>query len=108
MSMPSSFGLSRTQHRLCLADLRHPGSPMHNLVATFELRGSLDVPALRAALSSIASDHEVLRTTIERAGDELVQVPHDSFELELPEEDLANDSALSRRVQEEEDRPFTL
>ncbi|HMB54808.1 MAG TPA: amino acid adenylation domain-containing protein, partial [Thermoanaerobaculia bacterium] len=68
--LPSSFA----QERLWFLDRFEPDSPLFNIPAAFYLRGDLDVPALKAALSDLVARHETLRTTFEMEDGRLVQV----------------------------------
>ena len=47
------------------------------------VRGPLNIDMLEEALSSVASRHESLRTTFDSAGEEVVQVIHDSVSLPI-------------------------
>src|ERR1700752_3454875 len=56
---PVSFG----QNRLWLLDQLFPGSSAYNLPVALQLRGRLDVTALRESLNEVVRRHEILRTT---------------------------------------------
>src|SRR6185369_14904570 len=55
---PLSFG----QERLWFLDRLEPGNTTLNMPFALRLRGPVDIPALRRALSAITGRHEVLRT----------------------------------------------
>ncbi|PRQ00459.1 condensation domain-containing protein [Enhygromyxa salina] len=60
---PARAPLSSTQERLWFLDQLDPGNPTYNIPAAVELRGALDVAALRQAFSALVERHEILRTT---------------------------------------------
>jgi amino acid adenylation domain-containing protein len=55
--------MSFAQQRLWFLAQLEGASAAYHMGANYELRGTLDVPALRAALDRIVARHEVLRTT---------------------------------------------
>ncbi len=61
MTAPAGFRLSRQQRRLWELGRAWPGTRFH-AEGMLELRGPLDVAALRAALDAVCRRHEVLRT----------------------------------------------
>jgi amino acid adenylation domain-containing protein len=60
--------LSPGQRRLWFVEQLAPGTPVHNIALAQRLRGPLDVPALAAALRSVAARQEVLRWRIRDVG----------------------------------------
>ncbi|MFD7659194.1 amino acid adenylation domain-containing protein, partial [Actinosynnema sp. NPDC059797] len=60
---PEPLPLSHAQQRLWVLDQVHRGSTAYNSPWALRLRGALDVPALRAALTDVVDRHESLRTT---------------------------------------------
>lgn len=66
--------LSSAQERLWLIDQSAPGSPTYSVPLLLHWSGPVDVPALRVALDGLAARHDILRTTYERRGDQVVQV----------------------------------
>ena len=54
--------LSFAQQRLWFFDQLMPGNPFYNLAFAHRLTGTLDVPALEAALTELVARHEALRT----------------------------------------------
>ncbi|MCC7416289.1 MAG: amino acid adenylation domain-containing protein [Acidobacteria bacterium] len=65
--------LSYSQRRLWVVDQLRPGDPAYNLAVTFRVSGALDADALGAALTDIATRHDILRTTIQTDGAEPYQ-----------------------------------
>src|SRR6266851_8100969 len=59
---PERLPLSFAQKRLWFLDRLQPGNPFYNVVAAFELRGPLNVTALRRSLGEIVRRHGALRT----------------------------------------------
>ncbi|HEY2579588.1 MAG TPA: amino acid adenylation domain-containing protein, partial [Streptosporangiaceae bacterium] len=60
--------LSPGQRRLWFVEQLTPGTPVHNIALAQRLRGPLDVPALAAAVRTVASRQEVLRWRIRDTG----------------------------------------
>ncbi|WP_137130041.1 non-ribosomal peptide synthetase [Rhizobium sp. FY34] len=56
--------LSFAQERLWLIDQIYPGAPLHHICIALEVRGALDLDALRAALTGVMNRHAVLRARI--------------------------------------------
>jgi len=77
-----------------------------------QIRGALDVPALRRGIDQIVRRHEVLRTTFAERGGRLVQVVHPPAAIDLPLVDLcsaANPEAEAREMLDREvHTPFDL
>ncbi|HEY0783796.1 MAG TPA: condensation domain-containing protein, partial [Thermoanaerobaculia bacterium] len=82
---------SFAQRRLWFLDRFEPGSVVYNLPFAQDLRGRLDVAALRSALSGLVSRHEALRTVFALADGEPIQVvrPARAAAPRLPIVDLA-------------------
>lgn len=106
--LPCSFA----QERLWYLDQADPGSAAYVMPASVELRGPLDVDALRRALSGIVTRHEVLRTGFVDRGGLPRQRIRPPAELPLPVEDLrgAPDprAIVADRFRDEATRPFDL
>ncbi|RSM37617.1 peptide synthetase [Amycolatopsis balhimycina DSM 5908] len=66
--------LSSAQERLWLIEQSAPGSPMYSVPLFLRWTEPVDVAALRVALDGLVARHDVLRTTYERRGDQVVQV----------------------------------
>jgi amino acid adenylation domain-containing protein len=82
---PTSFA----QRRLWFLDRLEAGNPAYNVPAAARLRGELDVPALRRALTRITARHQALRTTLHEVDGEPVQVIGDPTEVALPVRDIS-------------------
>ena len=65
--------LSTNQRSLWLADQVGDGSPEYNLLHLFELRGDLDLEALKRSLQALIDRHEALRTRFVLSGMEPLQ-----------------------------------
>ncbi|HEV2735720.1 MAG TPA: amino acid adenylation domain-containing protein, partial [Longimicrobiaceae bacterium] len=105
--------LSFAQERLWLADQLGAGTGVYNMPHALQLRGPLDVAALRGALDAVVARHEPLRTVFEDADGGPVQrilppapVPLPVAELDgTPEE---REAEAERRMREDAARPFDL
>ena len=108
--LPVSF----VQERLWFLDQLAPGSHAYNVPLALRLTGRLNAGALERALNEVIQRHEVLRTTLAFADDNLAQVIAPSLALELKAIDLKNMPQESREaraqeiVNEEAQRPFEL
>jgi amino acid adenylation domain-containing protein len=99
--------LTAAQARMWLAAELEPDSPAYNVQVALRLQGTLDMAALRAAVTGVVTRHRVLRSVVEvRDGTPVAvvrapaAVPFDTAE--VAEADLA--AALLA----EAERPFTL
>ncbi|HVT15608.1 MAG TPA: amino acid adenylation domain-containing protein [Thermoanaerobaculia bacterium] len=92
---PLSFG----QQRLWLERQMSPDSPVYNLPVAVRIEGRLDARALAAALSEVVRRHEVLRSGIERRGEELVQVVAPAAAVPLALADLSGLPASGRQAE---------
>jgi len=106
--------LSFAQERLWLIERMEPGNIAYNMPAALQIRGHLNVRALRAALSEIARRHEVLRTVFAEVSGQPAQVIEPAAEVALPLTDLHDAPEAKRRAaalqqaEEEVRRPFDL
>ena len=66
--------LSYAQQRLWFLSQLEPDSPAYNVPLALRLEGVLDVPALAQSLNEVVRRHEVLRSLVEAAGGQPVQV----------------------------------
>ncbi|MFJ9034843.1 amino acid adenylation domain-containing protein, partial [Streptomyces sp. NPDC102274] len=73
--------LSYAQERLWFLDEFTPGGTEYNVVTTLRLTGTLDLPALRAAVSGLVARHEALRTTFDSADGRGVQKVHSELDV---------------------------
>ncbi|MFP1624885.1 amino acid adenylation domain-containing protein [Streptomyces sp. 5K101] len=64
---------SRAQQQLWLSEQLASGLPVYNMYFAVELRGDLDVPALRGAAGDLMERHEILRTALTEDHAGLVQ-----------------------------------
>ncbi|OUM08469.1 non-ribosomal peptide synthetase [Pseudomonas syringae] len=108
--------LSFSQQRLWFLDQLDPNASIaYHMPASLQLKGDLDVQALKQALDHLVARHESLRTTFQRLGEQPVQViaPQDSgftlveHDLRTLPFDLAQTSA-ARIAQSEVAAPFDL
>ncbi|UFS99808.1 non-ribosomal peptide synthetase [Nocardia huaxiensis] len=59
---PERIPLSAAQQRMWFLNRYDPGSPVYNIPGAFEIAGTLDITALRAAIDDVVARHETLRT----------------------------------------------
>ncbi|GAA3433287.1 hypothetical protein GCM10018954_028900 [Kutzneria kofuensis] len=84
---PALLPLSFAQQRLWFLHKLEGPSATYNIPLALHLSGSLDVPALRAALADLTARHEALRTVFRESDGEVHQVVLDSFAPELVEDE---------------------
>src|SRR5262249_17532899 len=80
--------LSSAQERLWLLQQIVPESTAYNIPVTAQLKGSLELPALRFSLAEIVRRHEVLRTSFVQHGQKPVQQIHPDVQFKLEQRDL--------------------
>jgi hypothetical protein len=108
------FPLSFAQERLWFLDQWQPNSPVYNVVASFRLRGELDVEALEESLNDILKRHEILRTVFSAVEGKPVQVVVPIMPLSFTLVDLSalsktdRDDEAFKLTREEAQRPFNL
>ncbi|MEV2278196.1 amino acid adenylation domain-containing protein [Nocardiopsis sp. NPDC049922] len=102
--------LTSAQERLWFLEQLRPDSVAYNLPAVVQLRGPLDVAALRAALSGVVARHEVLRTVFTTNEGAPYQEVRDTVEVPLPVTNVRGLDAdgLRRRVDAMVRVPFDL
>jgi len=88
--------MSFAQELLWLLDRATPGLTAYNVPRAIEIRGRLDVEALRHALSKVVARHEILRTTYASGEQGPVQVIAEARDVELPVIDLSGTPAAAR------------
>ncbi|HEV58341.1 MAG TPA: aminotransferase class III-fold pyridoxal phosphate-dependent enzyme, partial [Phycisphaerales bacterium] len=108
-----TFPLTEAQkHLWIVTQLSEEASVAYNQSLTLEIRGPLDLAALRAALQQVVDRHEALRTTFGPDGDCQVVFPLRPLDVELldfsdlPEE--ARQARLDAWMAQEIRRPFDL
>ena len=82
--------LSPNQMRIWFMEQLNAEEPVYNESEAVRLRGALNVDLVEKALNVIVARHEILRTTIRTAGDELTTVVHESWPLRLKQIDLSS------------------
>ena len=109
------FPASYTQQRLWLLDQIEGKSAVYNMPSIWFLEGSLNVLALKQAISEIIRRHEVLRTNFQMLEDQAVQVIAESVSFELPIWELSGlidpvklSPEIEQLIREETKRPFDL
>ncbi|MFJ6623660.1 condensation domain-containing protein, partial [Kitasatospora sp. NPDC091335] len=90
--------LSFAQQRIWTLEQLRPGTVEYVLPLGWELRGPLDVPALRRALREVVERHEVLRTRYREDGHRPVQVVDPAADPDFAELDLGDLSPSERPV----------
>jgi amino acid adenylation domain-containing protein len=86
LDLPASYN----QEQIWLADALNPGSGLYIFTCLFDLKGNLNLLALQQTFNSILQRHEVLRTTIVRNSDELLQKIKDAPTLVISLTDVSN------------------
>lgn len=99
--MPASVA----QERYWLLDQMDPGNTSLNVPLALDLKGELDVAALRRTLDAIVARHEILRTTFLKRDGKVVQViaPEEKAAFEIVDlGSVPNNSAEADRLKVEE------
>ena len=110
VTAPLSFG----QEQLWFLDQLTPGQTTYNVMLTTRLRGPLDVPALRGAVTLLVERHEALRVTISATDGVPFQVVSPPAEVELPILDHSasagqeQQAAVQATIEELSRQPFDL
>jgi amino acid adenylation domain-containing protein len=106
--------LSFAQQRLWFLNQLAPDNPVYNMPKAFQIRGTLNVAALRQALDAIVARHEALRTAFAFQDDRPVQRLMASRSVACPVIDLRTYPEATRQAEvqrllcEEIQRPFDL
>ncbi len=90
------FPMSFAQERLWFLEQLRPGISAYNLPIPFRVKGALDDTVLEKALRKIVSRHEILRTTFDQIGDDLVQLVAPDFQFKLRKHDLKSVAETER------------
>lgn len=116
---PTSSGdkqgpLSLGQQRLWFLQQLYPGNPFYHYADIMELRGILQVDALRQSFVDLAEKYPILRTTFPVIEGEVFQQIHEDAQLEFLTQDLSTlpaderAAAAKRAARQSASRPFDL
>ncbi|MBB1616697.1 non-ribosomal peptide synthetase [Pseudomonas sp. UMC65] len=106
--------LSFAQQRLWFLWQLEPQSSMYNIARALELRGELDIDAVRQAFDSLMQRHSVLRTTYSEVEGESWQHVHRHLPLSFAFDDLCalplaeREAMAQRQLQQQAGEPFDL
>ncbi|NJN12721.1 MAG: amino acid adenylation domain-containing protein [Richelia sp. RM1_1_1] len=92
------FALSFAQRRLWFLEQLHPGNIAYNISQALQLKGRLNVEALKQSFLEIVKRHEVFRTTFTTVDGQPVQVVSPAVNLILPVLDLTNLSTTQQQL----------
>jgi surfactin family lipopeptide synthetase A len=108
----ASLALSFAQQRLWFLEQIEPAETARLVASAVELRGALDLDALRRAFDIVVARHETLRTTFGSEDGEPLQRVDPAAPVPLPLVDLRSQpesrARLARLLGEELQRPFDL
>ncbi|MBV8517210.1 MAG: amino acid adenylation domain-containing protein [Acidobacteria bacterium] len=110
---PERVPLSYGQERLWVVDQLTPGTGAYNVPLALWLDGTLDAPALDAALQELVRRHEALRTTLpSEDGKPYQRITSESFALPIDVADVSNEAdpreAAIARMRRTFRQPFDL
>ena len=114
VSRSAKLPLSFAQQRLWFLDQLEPDSPFYNVAQVIHIKGKLKVEILKAAVDTIVSRHESLRTSFVAINGAPRQVIAEIVETEFPLTDLTKLPEGARRlearrvVSEQAKKPFDL
>ena len=91
------YPLTQSQLSLWTGQRMHPGSPLHNLVYTFEITGEIDTAVFKEAFQHVVDHVDMLRTVFEEKNGEVFQYIRDPFLFELETIDLTSAKASDTR-----------
>ncbi|MFD6407163.1 amino acid adenylation domain-containing protein, partial [Streptomyces diastaticus] len=100
--------LSFAQERLWFLDQFAPGSSEYNVVTTLRLTGTLDLAALRTAVSGLVARHEALRTTFTPVDGRGTQTVHDRQDVPVRVVEPGSAEEARDALRDEAARPFDL
>jgi Condensation domain len=110
---PDHIPLSYTQQRLWLMD-KVATSPIYHLLKRMKVTGALKIPAIEQSFNELIRKHEILRTSFQKVGGELIQVIEPELKLALQLVDLGGlsqteiEREAKRLAMEDFERPFDL
>ena len=93
---PLSYG----QQRLWFLQEMYPENPVYNYAETYRLRGNLNVEHLLKGLEYVAQRHDILRTSFEVNGEQVIQIIHDKPRFDIQKHDLQNEADQSEKIRE--------
>ncbi|UYM03641.1 amino acid adenylation domain-containing protein [Solicola gregarius] len=102
-SAPATFA----QAALCIAEQVVAGVTSPGNVVSVDIEGNLDVGELLAALDSVATRHELLRTRFDLRGVDSMQIVDPHVDLDF-DESVCGDESVADEVREWAARPFDL
>ncbi|MEV7601395.1 amino acid adenylation domain-containing protein [Kitasatospora sp. NPDC089797] len=102
------FPASKVQEQLFLAQQTVGDAPTFHIPCFWEVRGPVDVPALRNAFVAVLTRHEALRTTFRIHPDGLRQVVHPQPRWEWRRATCGDDAELRERMVRAARTPFNL
>lgn len=88
----NKFPLSFAQQRTMYFEEFRPGTARYNFVASYKLKGTLNLEAWRAALNEIVRRHEVLRASVSYENEDYVQVIQPEMLLDVQVVDWERDA----------------
>ena len=100
--------VSFAQQRLWLLDRLLPKSATYNIVNVVRLRGTLDITALRAALTELVHRHAALRTRFSSEDGVPMQCIDEAGEVELPVHEVRDADEAHRAAEAAISIPFDL
>jgi amino acid adenylation domain-containing protein/FkbH-like protein len=108
ISRQGALPLSFAQQQLWLIQQMDPESHLYNVPRAIQLKGQLNIEALRSTLNEIVRRHEVLRTRFVAVNGEPVQVIESTLEIPLPMSEVASEEEAVRLAHQQYRKAFDL
>ncbi|HOP63912.1 MAG TPA: amino acid adenylation domain-containing protein [Spirochaetota bacterium] len=107
------YPVSKIQHQFWIINRMFPGNPAYNMASVFRITGPFHPDKLRKSINGIIERHEILRTTFIETDEGVMQIVHESMQIDLPLADLSSglgrdNNDINESINSEVSYPFNL